>query len=354
MQTKSKNMLENKDQNRTSLGQLGEFGLISHLTKSFPINHKSTLKGVGDDAAVLDFKTKKAVISTDLLVEGVHFDLSYMPLKHLGYKAVVVNVSDICAMNAVPTQITVSIAVSNRFPLEAMEELYEGIRLACSAYNLDLVGGDTTSSTTGLLMSITAIGEAKKEEIVYRSGAIESDLLVVSGDIGAAYMGLQVLEREKQVYLVNPQSQPDLEDYSYIIERQLKPEARTDIRELLKKLDVSPTAMIDVSDGISSEIMHICKASGVGCNLFEEKLPLDPQFMNVCEEFNLDSTTIAINGGEDYELLFTIPINDFDKIKGNPNLTVIGHMTAEAEGVHLITRENTKLPLKARGWNALQ
>ncbi len=347
-------MLENKDQNRTSLGQLGEFGLISHLTKSFPINHKSTLKGVGDDAAVLDFKTKKAVISTDLLVEGVHFDLSYMPLKHLGYKAVVVNVSDICAMNAVPTQITVSIAVSNRFPLEAMEELYEGIRLACSAYNLDLVGGDTTSSTTGLLMSITAIGEAKKEEIVYRSGAIESDLLVVSGDIGAAYMGLQVLEREKQVYLVNPQSQPDLEDYSYIIERQLKPEARTDIRELLKKLDVSPTAMIDVSDGISSEIMHICKASGVGCNLFEEKLPLDPQFMNVCEEFNLDSTTIAINGGEDYELLFTIPINDFDKIKGNPNLTVIGHMTAEAEGVHLITRENTKLPLKARGWNALQ
>jgi len=347
-------MLENKDQNRTSLGQLGEFGLISHLTKSFPINHKSTLKGVGDDAAVLDFKTKKAVISTDLLVEGVHFDLSYMPLKHLGYKAVVVNVSDICAMNAVPTQITVSIAVSNRFPLEAMEELYEGIRLACSAYNLDLVGGDTTSSTTGLLMSITAIGEAKKEEIVYRSGASESDLLVVSGDIGAAYMGLQVLEREKQVYLVNPQSQPDLEDYSYIIERQLKPEARTDIRELLKKLDVSPTAMIDVSDGISSEIMHICKASGVGCNLFEEKLPLDPQFMNVCEEFNLDSTTIAINGGEDYELLFTIPINDFDKIKGNPNLTVIGHMTAEAEGVHLITRENTKLPLKARGWNALQ
>lgn len=346
-------MLENKDQNRTSLGQLGEFGLISHLTKSFPINHKSTLKGVGDDAAVLDFKTKKAVISTDLLVEGVHFDLSYMPLKHLGYKAVVVNVSDICAMNAVPTQITVSIAVSNRFPLEAMEELYEGIRLACSAYNLDLVGGDTTSSTTGLLMSITAIGEAKKEEIVYRSGASESDLLVVSGDIGAAYMGLQVLEREKQVYLVNPQSQPDLEDYSYIIERQLKPEARTDIRELLKKLDVSPTAMIDVSDGISSEIMHICKASGVGCNLFEEKLPLDPQFMNVCEEFNLDSTTIAINGGEDYELLFTIPINDFDKIKGNPNLTVIGHMTAEAEGIHLITRENTKLPLKARGWNAL-
>lgn len=347
-------MLENKDQNRTSLGQLGEFGLINHLTNRFSINNKSTLKGIGDDAAVLDFKTKKAVVSTDLLVEGVHFDLSYMPLKHLGYKAVVVNVSDICAMNAVPTQITVSIAVSNRFPLEAIEELYEGIRLACSVYKLDLIGGDTTSSTTGLLMSITAIGEAKKEEIIYRSGARESDLLVVTGDIGAAYMGLQVLEREKQVYLVNPQNQPDLEDYSYIIERQLKPEARTDIRELLKKLNVEPTSMIDISDGISSEIMHICKASNVGCNLFEEKLPLDPQFINVCEEFNLDSTTIAINGGEDYELLFTIPINDFDKIKGNPNLTVIGHMTAENEGIHLITRENTKLPLKARGWNALK
>lgn len=347
-------MLENKDQNRTSLGQLGEFGLINHLTNRFSINNKSTLKGIGDDAAVLDFKTKKAVVSTDLLVEGVHFDLSYMPLKHLGYKAVVVNVSDICAMNAVPTQITVSIAVSNRFPLEAIEELYEGIRLACSVYKLDLIGGDTTSSTTGLLMSITAIGEAKKEEIIYRSGARESDLLVVTGDIGAAYMGLQVLEREKQVYLVNPQNQPDLEDYSYIIERQLKPEARTDIRELLKKLNVEPTSMIDISDGISSEIMHICKASNVGCNLFEEKLPLDPQFINVCEEFNLDSTTIAINGGEDYELLFTIPINDFDKIKGNPNLTVIGHMTTENEGIHLITRENTKLPLKARGWNALK
>lgn len=347
-------MLENKDQSKTSLGQLGEFGLISHLTKNFSISHKSTLKGVGDDAAVLDFKTSNVLISTDLLVEGVHFDLSYMPLKHLGYKAVVVNISDICAMNALPTQITVSLAVSNRFPLEAIEELYEGIRLACSTYNVDLIGGDTTSSTTGLLMSITAIGEAKKEDVVYRSGAKENDLLVVTGDVGAAYMGLQVLEREKQVYLVNPQNQPDLEDYSYIIERQLKPEARTDIKELLKKLDVKPTSMIDVSDGISSEILHICKASNVGCNLFEEKLPLDPQFINVCEEFNLDSTTIAINGGEDYELLFTIALSDFDKIKGNPNLTVIGHIVPENEGVHLITRENTKLPLKARGWNALQ
>lgn len=347
-------MLENKDQNKTSLSQLGEFGLISHITKNFTINHKSTLRGIGDDAAVLDFKTKKAVVSTDLLIEGVHFDLSYMPLKHLGYKAVVVNLSDICAMNALPTQITVSIAVSNRFPLEAIEELYEGVRLACDAYKIDLIGGDTTSSTTGLLISVTAIGEVKKEDVIYRSGAQENDLLVVTGDIGAAFMGLQVLEREKQVYMVNPNSQPDLEDYAYIIERQLKPEARTDVKELLTKLEVRPTSMIDVSDGISSEIMHICKASNVGCNLFEEKLPLDPQFINVCEEFNVDSTTIAINGGEDYELLFTIAMDDFDKIKGNPNLTVIGHMTSINEGMHLITRENTKLPLKARGWNALE
>jgi len=346
-------MLENKDQNKTSLAQLGEFGLINHITKNFSIQQQSTIKAIGDDAAVLDFKSKKAVVSTDLLVEGVHFDLSYMPLKHLGYKAVVVNVSDICAMNATPTQVTVSIAVSNRFPLEAIEELYEGIRLACDFYKVDLIGGDTTSSTTGLLISVTALGEATEEEIIYRSGAQENDLLVVSGDIGSAYMGLQVLEREKQVFLVNPQSQPDLEDYSYIIERQLKPEARNDIKDLLQKLDVKPTSMIDVSDGISSEIMHICKASNVGCNLYEDKLPLDPQLINVCEEFNLDSTTIAINGGEDYELLFTVSMDDFEKIKGNPHLSIIGHMTAEKEGIHLITRENTKLPLKARGWNAL-
>lgn len=346
-------MLENKDQSKTSLAQLGEFGLINHITQNFSIQQESTIKAIGDDAAVLDFKSKKTVVSTDLLIEGVHFDLSYMPLKHLGYKAVVVNVSDICAMNAVPTQVTVSIAVSNRFPLEAIEELYGGIRLACEYYKVDLIGGDTTSSTTGLLISVTALGEVEEEDITYRSGAQENDLLVVTGDIGSAYMGLQVLEREKQVFLVNPQNQPNLEDYSYIIERQLKPEARNDIKELLKKLDVKPTAMIDVSDGISSEIMHICKASKVGCNLYEDKLPLDPQLINVCEEFNLDSTTIAINGGEDYELLFTVSMNDFEKIKGNPHLSIIGHMTAENEGIHLITRENTKLPLKARGWNAL-
>ncbi len=346
-------MLENKDQNKTALAQLGEFGLINHITQNFKIQQQSTIKAIGDDAAVLDFKSKKTLVTTDFLVEGVHFDLSYMPLKHLGYKAVVVNISDVCAMNATPTQITVSIAVSNRFPLEAIEELYEGIRLACQFYKVDLIGGDTTSSTTGLLISVTALGEANKSEIAYRSGANENDLLVVTGDIGSAYMGLQVLEREKQVFLVNPNNQPDLENYSYIVERQLKPEARTDVKDLLAKLNVQPTAMIDVSDGISSEIMHICKASNVGCNLYEETLPLDPQFINVCEEFNLDSTTIAINGGEDYELLFTIAMTDFDKIKGNPNFTVIGHMTAQQEGMHLITRENTKLPLKARGWNAL-
>lgn len=347
-------MIENKNQSKTDLEQLGEFGLIQHLTKDFSITRPSTLKGIGDDAAVLDFADDQLVVSTDLLIEGVHFDLAYAPLKHLGYKAIVVNLSDICAMNATPTQVTVSIAVSNRFPLEALEELYEGIALACTYYKVDLIGGDTTSSQKGLIISVTAIGQAKTEELAYRDQAQDNDLLVLTGDIGSAYMGLQVLEREKQVYLVNPNNQPDLSLYDYIIERQLKPEARTDIKQLLTELDVKPTSMIDVSDGLSSEIMHLCTQSKVGCNLFEDKLPLDPQFINTCEEFNIDSTTIAINGGEDYELLFTIKMEDYDKIKGNPNLTVIGHMTQASEGVHLITRDNTKIPIKAKGWNALQ
>lgn len=346
-------MIEDKNQQRTSIAQLGEFGLIDHLTKQFEIAQPSTIKGIGDDAAVLDFKDKKAVVSTDLLIEGVHFDLAYMPLKHLGYKAVAANVSDICAMNAKPTQITVSIAVSNRFPLEALEELFAGIAIAAKTYNVDVIGGDTTSSQKGLILSITAIGEANEDEIVYRSGASETDLLVVSGDIGAAYMGLQVLEREKQVFLVNPNNQPDLDNYTYLIERQLKPEARVDVRELLEKLEIKPTSMIDISDGLSSEIMHLCKQSEVGCNLYEDKLPLDPQFINVCEEFNIDSTTVAINGGEDYELLFTIKMEDFDKIKGNPNFSIIGHMTQQSEGIHLITRANTRIELKARGWDAM-
>ncbi len=346
-------MLEDKSPQRTPLSELGEFGLIDHLTANFPIHHEGTLTGIGDDAAVLDFKDKKCVVSTDLLIEGVHFDLAYMPLKHLGYKSVVVNVSDICAMNAKPLQITVSIAVSNRFPLEALEELYAGIRLAANQYKVDLIGGDTTSSQKGLIISVTAIGEAGEDELAYRNGARENDLIVVTGDIGAAYMGLQVLEREKQVFQVNPQAQPDLEPYTYLVERQLKPEARNDIRTLLHALDVKPTSMIDISDGLSSEVMHLCKKSGTGCNIFEEKLPLDPQLISACEEFNIDSTTIAINGGEDYELLFTINLEDFDKIKGNPNFTVIGHMAASSQGMNLVTRAGASIQLKARGWNAL-
>ncbi|SRX73227.1 thiamine-phosphate kinase [Aequorivita antarctica] len=348
-------MFENKDDSSTSIGSLGEFGLIDHLTKNFKIKQKSTVKGVGDDAAVISCDSKKEiVVSTDFLLEGVHFDLSYVPLKHLGYKAVVVNLSDIYAMNAEPTQITVSIAVSNRFPVEALEELYAGIIAAAKTYNVDVVGGDTTSSTTGLLISITALGMVNKGEAIYRSGAKENDLLVVTGDLGAAYMGLQVLEREKEVYKVNPNSQPDLEPYSYLVERQLKPEARKDISGLLKELDVKPTSMIDISDGLSSEILHICKSSKAGCNLFEDKIPLDPQVISTCEEFNLNSTTIALSGGEDYELLFSIKTEDYPKIKANPNLTIIGHITDEKEGIHLISRAGTKIPLVARGWNALK
>jgi thiamine-monophosphate kinase len=348
-------MFENKDNSNTDIENLGEFGLIDHLTKNFKIKQKSTVKGVGDDAAVISCDSKKEmVVTTDLLLEGVHFDLSYVPLKHLGYKAVVVNLSDVYAMNAEPSQITVSVAVSNRFPVEALEELYAGIQAAAKIYNVDLVGGDTTSSTTGLLISITALGTVGKGDAVYRSGAKENDLLVVTGDLGAAYMGLQVLEREKEVFKVNPNSQPDLEPYSYLVERQLKPEARKDIPALLKELGVKPTAMIDISDGLSSEILHICNNSKVGCNLYEDKIPLDPQVISACEEFNLDSTTIALSGGEDYELLFTINTEDFPKIKANPHLTVIGHITDEKEGVHLISRADSKIPLIARGWNALK
>ncbi len=345
-------MLEDKNQERTSLAKLGEFGLINHLTKHFKIHHSSTVKGIGDDCAVLNNTEEEIVVTTDLLIEGVHFDLSYMPLKHLGYKAVMVNLSDVYAMNAEAQQITVSIAVSNRFPLEAIEELYAGIQLACNTYKIDLIGGDTTSSTKGMLLSVTAIGSAKKEDIVYRNGAKPTDLIVVSGDLGGAYLGLQVLEREKQVFNVNPQNQPDLDAYTYIIERQLKPEARKDIPALLKELGVKPTSMIDISDGLSSELFHICTQSKVGCKVYEEKFPLDPQVISTCEEFNLDSTMVALSGGEDYELLFTVSINDFDKIKGNPNLTVIGHVTEEAAGLHLVTRANQELELKAQGWNS--
>ncbi|MDO6736630.1 thiamine-phosphate kinase [Wenyingzhuangia sp. 2_MG-2023] len=347
-------MLEDKTPQRTDIASLGEFGLIQHLTEHFNIHHSSTVKAVGDDCAVLDAKGLKTLITTDLLVEGVHFNLSYMPLKHLGYKAVMVNLSDVYAMNAEASQITVSIALSNRFPLEAVEELYSGILLACDKYNIDLVGGDTTSSTKGLLISVTAIGHADEKKITYRNTAKENDLLVVTGDLGAAYLGFQVLEREKQVFEVDPNNQPDLDAYTYLIERQLKPEARKDIVKILNDLEVVPTSMIDISDGLSSEIIHICTQSKVGCNLYEDKIPLDPQVISVCEEFDLNSTTVALSGGEDYELLFTIAQSDFDKIKGNPHLTVIGHMTDANNGMNLITRgTNQAVPLTAQGWNAL-
>lgn len=345
-------MLKGKKENPTSLEELGEFGLISHLTKQFEIKNPSTKTGVGDDAAVIDFSGARTLVSTDLLIEGVHFDLSYAPLKHLGYKAVVVNLSDIYAMNAEATQITVSIAVSNRFPLEALEELYAGIALACKAYGIDLVGGDTTSSTKGMLISITALGYAEEKNIVKRSGAKPNDLVVVSGDLGGAYLGLQVLEREKEVFKVNPENQPDLSMYSYIMERQLKPEARKDIVHLLKQLEVQPTSMIDISDGLSSEILHLCHTSETGCKLFEDKIPLDPTVISTAEEFNMDATTIALSGGEDYELLFTVDTADYPKIKGNPHLTVIGHMADKNDGVHLVTRANTLIPISAKGWTS--
>ena len=344
-------MLEDKEPTKTPIDSLGEFALIEHLTKSATVSLPSTILSIGDDAAVLKHDGE-TVVSTDMLVEGVHFDLAYMPLKHLGYKAVVVNLSDIYAMNAQATQVLVSLAVSNRFTLEAVEEIYAGIHLACKTYGVDLVGGDTTSSKQGLQLSVTALGAVSKTGAVLRSGAAENDLLVLSGDIGGAYMGLQVLVRENEVFKVNPQHKPDLESYSYLVERQLKPEARKDVVQLLKDLDLKPTAMIDISDGLSSEIMHLCKQSGVGCRVYENKFPLDPQFISVCEEFKLDSTTIALSGGEDYELLFTIKQADFDKIKGNPNLTVIGHMTAKGDVPSLVTRAEEVIPLKAQGWKA--
>ncbi len=344
-------MLENSA--RTELSSLGEFGLIKHLTQFIKIENESTVKGVGDDAAIIDFKGKQAVVSTDMLVEGVHFDLIYVPLKHLGYKSVSVNVSDIFAMNAVPKQITVSLAISNRFSLEAIEELYQGIFLACKKYKVDLVGGDTTSSQSGLVISITAIGEADVDELVYRNTAKEGDLLCVTGDLGGAYIGLQLLEREKKIFLETPGIQPDLEGNDYLLERQLKPEARNDIKPLLKALEVKPTSMIDISDGLASEILHICTQSEVGCSLYEEKIPIDPLTYRVARELNLDPTVCALSGGEDYELLFTIDPSDYPKVKANPDITVIGHMTHKKEGVNLITKGNSSQPITAQGWDAL-
>ncbi|MGB2341707.1 MAG: thiamine-phosphate kinase [Flavobacteriaceae bacterium] len=346
-------MLEDKNIPKTPIATLGEFALIEALTKNFEIKESSTQFGIGDDAAVIQHGKDETLISTDLLIEGIHFDLSYMPLKHLGYKAVMVNLSDIFAMNAVATQITVSIAVSNRFPLEALEELYLGIHLACKNYKVDLVGGDTTSSTKGLVISVTAIGKANKDEITFRNGAKEGNLVVVTGDLGGAYMGLQVLEREKAVFQVNPLSQPDLSEYSYCIERQLKPESRIDIKVLLEDLGVKPTAMIDISDGLSSEILHLSKASKLGCQIYEDKIPIDPEVVKTCEEFKINNTTAALNGGEDYELLFTIEQGDYEKIKGHPHLSVIGHMTDEASGYNMITGLGQQIELSAQGWNGI-
>ncbi len=343
-------MFEDKNPKRTPISELGEFGLIDHLVKAFPLKNSSSILGPGDDAAVIDFNGKSTVVTTDMLVEGIHFNLSYVPLKHLGYKSVIVNLSDLYAMNALPQQITVSLALSNRFPIEAVEEIYAGIQLACEKYGVDLIGGDTTSSTSGLVISITAIGSANQDEIVKRSGAKANDLIVVSGDIGGAYIGLQVLEREQAVFEANPNTQPDLAAYPYVLERQLKPEARKDVRGILEGLDIKPSSMIDISDGLSSEMIHISKASNLGCKIFEDKLPLDPEVIRVCEEFNVDHTTMAINGGEDYELLFTVPLEAHDKIKDNPSLTLIGHMT-ESDGMFLVTRDGAEVPLTAKGWD---
>jgi len=338
----------------TTLSELGEFGLISRLTEKIELKNNSTVKGVGDDAAVLSFPDKKIVVTTDLLTEGIHFNLMYVPLKHLGYKSVVVNLSDVYAMNATPKQITVSIAISSKFSLEAIEELYSGIYLACEKYGVDLIGGDTTSSLTGLTISITAIGEATEEELTYRSGAQVNDLLCVSGDLGGAYMGLQLLERENEVFKVNPHQQPMFDGYSYILERQLKPEARGDIKELLKTLNIKPTAMIDISDGLSSEILHLCKASKVGCNLYEEKVPLDKQTKDFAEELSINPLVAALNGGEDYELLFTAPLSCFDILKKEFDITIIGHITPESEGANLITTGGSVIPLQAQGWNPIK
>ena len=336
---------------RTELASLGEFGLIERLAQNITPTRKETLKGIGDDCAVLNYGGEMlTLISTDMLVEGIHFDLSYCPLKHLGYKAVSVNVSDIAAMNGTPLHITVSLALSNRFSVEAIEELYEGIRFACEDYKIDLVGGDTTASRSGLVISITVTGQVSRQTITYRQGANVHDVLCVTGDVGGAYLGLQVLEREKQVFMVNPDMQPELERKDYIIQRQLKPIARTDMVYELQEAGVTPTAMIDVSDGLASEIFHLCKQSGVGMVIFEEKLPIDDTALETAQELNLDTTTCALHGGEDYELLFTMRPQDFDKIKHNPNITPIGYCLPAEDGILLQTLNNNHIALTAQGW----
>lgn len=333
---------------------MGEFGLIHHLTDRIELKNKSSLKGVGDDAAVMDYADKLTLVTTDLLLEGVHFDLTYVPLKHLGYKSAVVNFSDIYAMNGRPRQITVSLGISKRFCVEDLEQLYDGIRLACDIYGVDLVGGDTSASMTGLTISITCIGEGERGKVVYRDGAHETDLICVSGDLGAAYMGLQLLEREKSVFRGEKDFQPDFAGKEYLLERQLKPEARKDIIEALDRAGIVPTAMMDVSDGLSSELLHISRASHVGCRVYEDRIPIDYQTAVMAEQFNMNLVTAALNGGEDYELLFTVPLTDHDKVEAIEGVKVIGHITREELGNYLVGRDGGEVMLRAQGWNSLE
>ena len=335
---------------RTEISELGEFGLIENIKSKVKLIHPRSIYGIGDDAAVIDNGEEVILVTSDMLTEGVHFDLAYTPLIHLGYKAVAVNVSDIAAMNGIPGQITVSLGLSNRFSVEAVEELYQGIRLACANYKIDLVGGDTTSSRAGLIISITAIGYAKKTEVCYRNTAKANDLLCVTGDLAGAYIGLQLLEREKQVYMANPAMQPELEGKDYMVQRQLKPEARMDVIYELRELCVTPTSMIDISDGLASEVMHLCKNSNLGAVIMEDKLPIDEQTYEAAREFNLEPLTCILNGGEDYELLFTIKQDDFTKLRNHPDITVIGLMKEPDAGVHVVTKAGNSFPLKAQGW----
>lgn len=347
-------MFRDSNEKKTDIATLGEFGLIDRLTEGIVHRQPTTIKGVGDDAAVIDTGEKYLLVTKDLLLEGIHFDLTYYPLSHLGYKAISVNISDICAMNGTPHQVVVGIGLSSRFPLEAVEELYKGIYAACEKFGVDLVGGDTTSSVQGLVLSVTALGTVDKDKVVYRSGAHEGDLLCVSGDLGGAYAGLLVLEREKAVFKANPEMQPDLEGHDYILERQLKPEARMDIVRMLADLGVKPTSMIDISDGLASEIKHLSKHSDIGCAVYEEKIPIDQSTYDTARSFKMDPTTYTMNGGEDYELLFTISPDDYEKVKSLPEITVIGHMTEKNEGVRLITRSGPVVPIEAQGWDHLK
>lgn len=348
-------MLDDKNPSRTEISSLGEFGLIHHLTKDFPLVNKSSRKGIGDDAAVIEFdEAEQTLISTDLLLEGVHFDLAWMPLRHLGYKAITVNLSDIAAMNGVAQQVFVCIGISNRFSVEALDELFAGMKMACDKFKVDLVGGDTSSSAGGLVISITVIGKARPENIVFRNGAKENDLICVSGSLGAAYAGLLILQREQKTFLANPNFQPDLQGYEYVIERQLKPEPRFDILDKLRAAGIIPTSMMDISDGLSSELHHICKQSGTGCSIYEDKIPIDIETGTVADEFSLTDMTLALHGGEDYELLFTVPLTEYEKLKDREDISVIGHITSQSEGLNLISKAGQAISLKAQGWDSFK